>query len=467
MRSQSLSKASEKKILDALEKVSGLTNAGEHPNDAIIKIATQMQIPAGHVRLMVNAVNTGRTNAHRLTSDDPFEKAAEFPLADVQTVLEALYPSEVQTKTAAHLENVVADDYRRGPKWLKEKAAHEKAARAVEWKLTDKKPTVERDPDYVVKKAVAHVQKLHQNLEAQRLELAMKREHAIKLASNLRTYFKQPGHIPFDEVTENAEIMFGKVASVVLQFTRPEKEGWARSTPTPVDQNIEPYSLIKEAVAVATEFKQSQEAYTAAVKTANDESRQVLRPFGPGPAQGHSVMADLCWTTPTKAAGLGSMIENGFGLFTAGDIAKEIAKKMPGHPGLGTDVEKRDLQTLMDPGHEAEIRNIQAEAMLNDLLANDDVIKGYDPEEVVDSYNEINQIAPYAANKKVIMRDLMRKRLAGGPSALDQFTVGDTIGQQEKLRNSSLPTEPQLNVLKDLGVMPGASSHNRSVLGGR
>ena len=65
------------------------------------------------------------------------------------------------------------------------------------------------------------------------------------------------------------------------------------------------------------------------------------------------------------------------------------------------------------------------------------------------------------------MRELMRKRLAGGASALDQFTIGDTLGQQEKLRNMSSPDEGKINSMKDIGVLPGAATNTRSVLGKR
>jgi hypothetical protein len=134
---------------------------------------------------------------------------------------------------------------------------------------------------------------------------------------------------------------------------------------------------------------------------------------------------------------------------------------------LSTDLERKDLQDLMDPAHESEIRNIQSEAMLNDLLANDEVIKGYDPEEVIDAYNEVSQFAPYASNKKAIMRDLMRKRLAGGAAALDQFTVGEALKQQDTMRTMSSPNEDSMRAFQDLGVMPSGAPTHRSVMGGR
>jgi hypothetical protein len=458
-----LSKESEKRILDALEKASELTSSGMHPNDALIKVASEARIPAGHIRLMVNATNTGKTNAQRLASDDPFEKAAEFPLADAATILSALYPDDIKTKAAAYLETAVADEYRQSPSWLKEKAAREKAARAVEWKLTDKKPIIERDPDHAVKKAYGAAQKLHQEIEAQRMELARCRNAAEKVAAALRTYFMKPGHISFQEVAENSELLFGKSASVVLNIAKPKKEAHFKSDSTPVSMTLEPYRLVKEAMALATAFIQQRRAYDETVKTANCKARELLRPFGPGPEQGFSVLGDLCLPPElTKVGFLGNFVARGLGMMTAGDVAREVARKMGPQPS--STLEQKDLSDLMDPGHDMEIRNIQSEALLNDLLANDDMIKGYDPEEAIDAFNEVSQIAPYAMRTKAIMRDLMRKRLAGGASALDQFTVGDTLGQQQKLREMNSPNEDALHALQSMGVMNGPSK-SKSVLG--
>src|SRR6185369_16381767 len=112
------------------------------------------------------------------------------------------------------------------------------------------------------------------------------------------------------------------------------------------------------------------------------------------------------------------------GLFGAPAAVRDIAKKVPGnYPTPGSELAQKDLQDLMDPGHESEIRNIQAEAMLNNLMANDEIIKTHDPEDVLDAFNEISQVAPRMSTSTAVMRDLIRKRLSGGAGALDQFSL--------------------------------------------
>src|SRR3954469_14300961 len=94
---QKLTKESEERILDSLEEVRGLLSEGTHPTDAIVKVASERKIPAGHIQIMVSAVNVGRTNEQRVSAEELFKKAEEFPLANTHDVLKRLYPDQVKT----------------------------------------------------------------------------------------------------------------------------------------------------------------------------------------------------------------------------------------------------------------------------------------------------------------------------------------------------------------------------------
>jgi hypothetical protein len=451
-----LSKQAEQRIHSALDQASTLIEDGMTPNDALVKAAEDNQIPIGHVRLMVNAINTGRTNAHRMSHEDPLEKAGEFQLADAATVMNTLFPDEAKTKQASFLEKVVAEEYSRGPRWLSTKKSMNKAARAVDWSMTQKKHVPETDPDQPFKVATASIHKLRIKLDEARLKVANDREAAMRLAENLRTYFLKFDHVPLAEARENGELLFGKQASVALGIV--EREYGARNYTTPVDVNQEPYKSVREFVKLSAAFKQHRAEHAALLKEA-EEAAKALLPFGPGPAQGRSVLEDQ--SSLNKEAWLGGMLSSGFGMMNAGDVSKEIAKRVPGNVPPSSSFEDKDLQSLMDPSHEMEIRNIQSEALLNDLMANDEVIQGYDPEEVVDAFNEVSQLTPYASNKKAIMRDLLRKRLGGGAAALDQFAVGDALRTQQSLQDIEVPNPTSLSVLDSIGATPGGRQSSK------
>jgi hypothetical protein len=443
-------------MTDALEKAAVLIEQGTHPDDALIKVASEAQIPAGHIRLMVNAINTGRTNAQRLTHDDPLEKAAEFPVADASVVLKALYPDEVKTKKAAFKETVISTEYSQKPDWLKVNEPMRKVAAAgvVAKPLTDKKLIIETDPHLPMKRAMAKVSKMEIEIEQRRLKVAELREQATKLANELRTYFKRPNHIPFTEVLENSEIMFGKSAAAVLKQIEPKQDLYRLAEPITPNYKNPPYSWVKDAIKLARDYCQARQDYESWEKYAGEEATRLLRPFGPGPGQGASVLEGLSSAKTEKKAGpIGSLIGSGFGATGLLDVARSIGRRVPGLPAPDEGREKKDLRDLIDPYHDQEIRSIQAEAMLNDLMANDDVIRGHDPENVIDAFNEIAQIAPYATTQKAIMRDLLRRRLVG-PEGLDNFTIGDAIKTQQNIQDIATPKRENLSVLSSVGAIP-------------
>ena len=86
-----MDKQSQERILNALDSVSELVeNDNLHPNEAITKVAGEHKIPAGHIKLMVTAFNTGRANHHRKAASSVLDKAAPIPMADASIILDKL-----------------------------------------------------------------------------------------------------------------------------------------------------------------------------------------------------------------------------------------------------------------------------------------------------------------------------------------------------------------------------------------
>jgi len=68
---------------------------------------------------------------------------------------------------------------------------------------------------------------------------------------------------------------------------------------------------------------------------------------------------------------------------------------------------------LNDPKHQATIRRIQAEAMLNRLMQADDVIGSYDPQAVADAWYELSESSPGVVNNASLLRANLRRQLQG------------------------------------------------------
>lgn len=457
-----LSRSAEGRIIDALEKAANFMNKGDSPNEAIIKAAGAHKIPSGHIHLMVNAVNTGRTNVQRTSSDDPLEKAAEFPIADTETILSALYPDKIKTASEQYTTSVVSDEYTKPPRWLEQQASFEKAARAVNWKMTDKKPEpLPRDETHLMKKALSDVHRLKRAVEEKRMAAAVVREKAVKLAAELRAYFMGTPKDPFPVAYSKAASYFGDKAEKILEHIAsqmPKKitKGYEKKAVYMGGATMrdKPYTLISDIIKTAGDYIAKRDEWQDAAEAFSKEAAQTLRPFD-HLSIGRSVL-DVPSSPLEKTAWLGDFVRGGLGTLAGANMAKEIAKRIP--PTALDSLERKDLEGLIDPRHEQEIRNIQSEAMLNDLMAHDDVIRGYHPDDVLDAYNEVAQMAPHAAGKKAIVRDMMRKRLSGGPQAFDQFTTSDLSKTEGAFKTQHEPSEGGIGALKSFGLLGGGGN---------
>ncbi len=89
-------------------------------------------------------------------------------------------------------------------------------------------------------------------------------------------------------------------------------------------------------------------------------------------------------------------------------------------PGLAQDpaVQNFTLQ-LRNPQHESELRAIRSRAAIQSLLAGDEVLKAYEPNKVIDAFNELNQHTPAAAENKAMLRATLRQMLQNNISVYD------------------------------------------------
>lgn len=463
---QKLTKESEERILDSLEEVRGLLSEGVHPTDAIVKVASARKIPAGHIQIMVSAVNVGRTNEQRVSAEELFKKAEEFPLANTHEVLKRLYPDQVKTAAAAHAESVISAEYNRAPTELVKSAKAQEKRAYVMPPLTDRKyePNARYAdlPDVQMRKALSVCKRAEVAVDETRREAQVAYDGCVKLAADLVDYFKRSTGVPFGEVRYNAEALFGKKASLLLdlvgnRLSKELREKRAYRSLMPVDVNAPPYSLIREGIRVGREYMDKKAAYEKALAEGVEAAGTALRPFELGPSQGRSVLAGLSSETEKQAGPFGSFLSQGFGLIGGQRMLQGIGSKFPGSIKDPASMEQEDLRNLYDPAHDAEIRNIQAEALLNDLMSNDDVIRRHNPDEVLDAYNEVSQMAPSASTQKAIMREMIRGRLSGGADAFDQYKLDHLANMEEKLRNQRKVDGGELDIIKTIGGLPQPS----------
>lgn len=127
-------------------------------------------------------------------------------------------------------------------------------------------------------------------------------------------------------------------------------------------------------------------------------------------------------TTPVKVVGglIGASQEG-----VAGQIGKMI------HGDDKGDKTKQHFQALTDVDHEQALKTIRAKGVLHDLVINDPVISGHDPQDVAMAFNEIAELAPNLVDSPGLIQSVLRKRLEAG--TLADFDVKQIL-EMDKLR---------------------------------
>lgn len=462
-----LTPQTERRLMECINLTTDHVNAGMHPNTAITKAAQDAGVAPGEVKLVVHAYNTGRTAQQRTEGDDPFEKSAEFDMADLRTILDTMYPDQVK-KASVH-DTDISPEYSFSPKPMLERlGAREKRSVHVDWRTLGETTIVApepypSDPKVAMQKASADADRLRQDVDEHRRKAASAFDDMADTFTGITGYFRRPDARPIPVVKEAVILLHGdKGEQVMDELVRvtpslsklaTHKVGCSligtigREKMCSVDELdalSEPFPDIAKLLGQVDTYKRLKQAWLTKQADAEKQAEVLLGPFVvPGASQ--SILGpSLDDPATVKVAGFNPMGIMGSVALMQNMLRGPAAKmKAPEDASL---VEST-LQDLTDPEHEAKIRGINTQAMLQDLVLNDPVISGYDPEEVSTAYNDLVQISPSLADQKLPMQAMLRKQLQQGQ--LDQFEVDQLMATEQKARQS--------NQMQVKGVSPDGS----------
>lgn len=500
---RTLTKEAERKLISAIERAASLVNEGAEPNEAIIKSAGDANIPAGHINLMVHAYNTGRTTKQRESGDSTLEKAADFKLADATVVLNALYPEQVKTSAELKRAEVVSTEYAVPPSGFlnRRRDVMQKAASAAV-ALPEKTWTPPpRDEHAAVMRAQSEKNAALRAAEETRRQAAAAYQKAASSLDELNTYFRTPGNMPFGDALREVGLRLGpsgvsvlqKIAAVYPHVIKQADTGKNHYGHDPLYKiveevigNVEHYNEAQSRVATkkadagfckkevpefitgsilhnpAEEPLALKEANVVTIRMPSGKMQQhyhdrrapatmniatkmpsALIPFGeefddprnskppekPEKSKPVEFKANLgALTTPVKLVGESMGASNMAELtgMTPVDSKKEL---------------KKQYDKLTDPEHESTIKSIKAKGVLHDLILNDPVVSGYDPQEVAMAFNEVSELSPTLVDSPGMLRAVLRKRLEAGSLAdfdVKQLLDMDKVrAERDKLLNET------------------------------
>lgn len=434
---QSLTKEAEQKLIAAIERAAELVNTGMTPNDAIVKSAAAANVPAGHINLMVHAYNTGRTTKQREQGEDTLEKAADFQLADAQTVMDALYPKAVKTSAEIIKQQVVSTDYAVSPAGMlaRRRAEQEKAA-AAQVALPEKTyQPYSRDEQAAAARAYSEKRAAQLAREEVRRQASAAHTKAASAMDKLAEFFKRPGNMSFADAVKQVELRLGdegvsvlnKIAEVYPHFKKQAATAAHHFGDNPV------YGLVQDVLSSVTEYVTASSKIEKVAEIGKKEAPEFIT----GSIMHNPAAEPLELMTPVQrkeafwakaialAKGLGEKgLKNGPGFVV--DTVKATPKPAQGVAKIlgnyGGQKKEKALhagayKALTDPAHEMQLKNIRAHATLNDLMLNDPVIGGYDPHEVALAFNDVAEAAPNVVNSSALLQSVLRKRLEAGQLA--------------------------------------------------
>lgn len=423
---QPLSQADEKRLLAALEDTATYANDGLAPNDAIAKAATTHRVPAGHIDLMVYAYNTGRTTRQRQTGDSLLEKSADFPIADAAVVREMMFPTA--EKKAAAIEPALSDEYLRPGKIFAARRERLKAAAHVDIRAGIGAPRkLAEEPGYAVNKAYDKVASLDRQHAEERRQLSAKQAEFAASLESVMDYFRKVGSYAVADVRPNAMRLYGPASAVILDQVTTFIPWLTKQAASPFRHSClgEPYTLIEAAIAAGQDYQRERTRFTQKSAEHKQAREVLLAPFFPKPVSQKIALFDGVFSG--VAGGVGGSIMHSTINGIAGGVAPEPTK----------DLVQKKLDEVTDPKHEATLRNIRTETVLQDLMQNDPVLSGYDPDTVLSAFNEIGELAPRTADQRPVLQMMLRKRLQQG--ALDPFEIDQLLSVENKLRQRSQP----------------------------
>ena len=497
----SLDNNDEQKLVDGVRQaVRYVDDDNMSPNAALVKVSRDLSLLPGQTRAAVNAFNNGRQVAQWKANTPVLDKLAEFELADYDAIHETVWGGSEKKANDSYMSlgTTVHNDYDSAPRWVDVRDSQKLAALDIPMRSDVIKEASDEVDDHTFRNdsnrrassAWSTFDMARRTYEDHRSKHAAAQDNLGIRVNVLSNYFKKfaQDRLPFDVVDKTVATYYGSQGRALMDVVseRFPKEKRAADTKrhweAPINLDAEPFTFVRNAVEAAKQFNVTKAALDMS-KEAVDAAKETLRPFSQAPSQSSQENVEFSpflidgkeggeqpadqkprhdcdavhpdkkheewvreefdnpptrdWEREKDAAGLltGAIIGGG---------AKPAMEAI-----IGTDESrKREIQAMEDdlssPDHENELRKIRAQVMLSNMLSDpENPISGHDPEEVLEAYNELAQLAPRAAAQPGAMQPLLAKRLAGN---VEPFEVRE-IGDIEKTLAQTDPSDAK-NVMK-------------------
>lgn len=432
---QALTKSDEQKLFDGVKKASTLVDKENmSPNDALHKVAVELKYSPGFLKKACHAFNTGRQLAQWEANENALDKLASFPLADYDVVHDRIWGQTQEKAASVNYGFIPLPSY-------DALATNDLLALPV----LEKSAEVKTEVAYSSTRSYDHY-KYAELLEANsRTEKTAAELNFNSAINKLINYFQKSAYdrLPFAQVEYAVSVEYGNAGKALMNtlaevFPKEKRASAYRFTDNifsqSVDYNSAPYTLVAQIIKAASVLNNAiSKLAEAQEKTAKHRDSLDALYLSINPEVKQEVFTDNLLDKQANIANLSSLVGLG-----AADTAKRFGLNLPSE-----DQELlKTIKKLEDPEHDNELRKIRAQTTLNSLMTDpDNPLSEYDPEDVLNAYNELVQVSPRISDKPAILNPLLNKALAG---RMEPFELGETLKLESGLK-STQANMPNLN----------------------
>jgi hypothetical protein len=276
-------------------------------------------------------------------------------------------------------------------------------------------------------------------------------EKAASALHELEVHFRKEGQAWFDACRQQATAGYGQAGARLFDAIADSMKGLRKSASTGriaivnrtqapwihVERFLKEAALRQQRLSEVKQLTEHPDVVQLRARTPAGEASRVIKSAAE-PTGSPSALKARAFGSRVGGGFFGGM-QNAIGMMASPIGASWDKMKIPemDNSGSRAALQEEQYQKLTDPVHELHVQQIQTKAVLSDLLANDPIISGYDPEEVLQHFNDLQRLAPRAASQPALLRALLRKQL--GQGQLDTHDLSQVADIEVQLHKGRSP----------------------------
>jgi len=446
-----LSASQERRIMRGIEKAVASTRSGSSPNDALIKMATELEFTPEITKRACEAFNKSKT-VHVLSSRKSSDRAESFEHADPKEVVKAIFGG---TEKAASITLPKQDFSEIG---LKLEMSFEKAAaeKPVEEPI-DRDAMLKTASDVEYRRDMNKRMEVLDNFDRQKStvnQLRLSTQDSLMKAAEHMRYTKDKelqkiAHVIVNRFGDQGAKMLQVIGAKIQRDLPLEKT--ANGAVLPFNS---PYPEIDQAIRHAREYADEKAELT---KLAED-ARDFFFEKDAAPLDTKSILESgkfMGVTAPGFAAGA---VKGGVkkGLDTISDEVQKWSDITSANPDP-------KMLKVMDPafmGNIDSIDNMQGWV----AIASDQSIKNYPIEDITEAYNNIINVSPMMRDKAMqpALKSMVKRQLAQ-KQLMDPAEISQLV-DLEKSYTASEKTRRELDEAQNMATVGGDTGPSADLL---